>query len=62
MGQTEKEYGAAALEGTINMLKNIKPLKMVIGKLLHGKDLLEEMTANSNENNGISLSIPCKTI
>ena len=27
------------------MLKNIKPLKMFIGKLSHGKDLLEEMTA-----------------
>ena len=27
------------------MLKNIKPSKMFIGKLSHGKDLLEEMTA-----------------
>ena len=27
------------------MLENIKPSKMFIGKLSHGKDLLEEMTA-----------------
>ncbi len=27
------------------MLENIKPLKMFIGKLSHGMDLLEEMTA-----------------